>query len=259
MTEESRLVYSVLQYGADASRLEFLNVGVVLLNKKTGQLWLKTDVNKDRLKSLFGAAPSPSVTELIEDFGDRIRAEFSLQGDSKSLGMISNRLHNSLRLTEPRVYLGASTDEGIELLAQRFLSRVAKPQRATKVSVRLKNAFDSVGVLDKLDRSPEPVLVPGYNAQLRVPFGYKNGRYNLVDAARFDEPERAKEEVGKRLIEAKAIKSTLDYALCIVGDFGEQPRSLSDTVKEDLGDFGADVYRWDEIGLLADKIRKEAH
>jgi hypothetical protein len=94
---------------------------------------------------------------------------------------------------------------------------------------------------------------------VQADYGYQNGVYNLIDAARFDNPQRGLAEAGKRVLEGKALSEMLGKRLIVVGEFGAQSDRFVENLRDDFESVGAKLFRLEEVDELSDEIRRTAH
>ena len=114
-------------------------------------------------------------------------------------------------------------------------------------------------VLQFLQKRPKAVLIEKWGVNIKADYGYQNGVYNLIDAARFDDAERGLAEAGKRVLEGRALADTGAHRLVVVGDFGDQSENYVSNIREELSVAGAKLFTIDEVQNLAEEIRRAAH
>ncbi len=133
-----------------------------------------------------------------------------------------------------------------------------------RVNTKLTSALSNAGVADLLDKSIE-IEVPALRRTVTAPYGYKNGRFNLVEPVRFDQTksDSSFEKLCRRAIEGKLIYDQIDPKLgklkmVVVGEFA--PNRIEDIVptRELLEEHAVSLYTFDYLEPLLEDIRKFA-
>ena len=253
------LSYSIVQFSPRPERFEFINVGVLVFEKQQRRVVSKLSSDFGRVRKFFGEASSSFLKSALEDFSDRVEYELS-----KCEFNISAEKFNSKRLGMFQItpILPISGKNASEVAANLFTDLVDVKVRHVpieRVGTRLATAFKDAGVFSLLEKQPKPVRIEKWGVSVKADFGYQNGVFNLIDAARFDESERGLAEAGKRILEGRALAETLEHRLVVVGDFGDQSNSFVDSLKDEFDEAEAKLFTLKEIDKLADEIRRTAH
>lgn len=254
------LFYSIVQFSPFPERFEYVNAGVVIFDPKVKKTSIKLSDDFLRAKKFFGEINSIFVRNALHDFSQRVMYHFSsIEVNSSSIDAFNNRRSTLFRLTPPNAVAGIRVESALDRLFEELVSPNNLPKKIDRINTRLTRAFREAGVLSLLDKRPEPINLDQYGVSLQADYGYQNGVYNLIDAARFDSPQRGLAEAGKRVLEGKALSEMLGKRLVVVGEFGHQPEHFVDHLRSDFESVGAKLFKLDEIEKLTDEIRKTAH
>lgn len=256
---KSRASYAILQYSPQPERFEAVNVGVVVFDRTKQRVMSKISEDLSRVKRLYKDVNKVFVREAIADFVLRLEYEFSAASNPRALEVFRDKRSNNFSLTPIVPVIGEDLDEQ---LAEFFVELVGEPVRAPRserVSSKLRSALRSEGVIQLLDKRPEPVSIERYGVFLRPEYGFQNGHYNLVDAARFDSPDQGLAEAGKRALEGRALAESLNNRLVVIGDFGDQPKDFYEAIRDDLERASTKLYRLDDLGAFAQSVRSHSN
>ncbi len=255
----NNLFYSIVQFSPRPERFEFVNVGVLVFDKVQGLVKHKISTDFGRVKKIFGDG-SPSFLKMaLQDYCDRVEYEFgrrefnisSVEFNSKSAGMF--------QITPILPIMGKNAEDVASTLFYDLVEAKIKNKKVERVSTHLTAAFRSAGVLSLLQKRPKAVRIEKWGVSIKADYGYQNGVFNLIDAARFDDPERGLSEAGKRVLEGRALAETLEHRLVVVGEFGDQTIHFVESLKEEFRQANAKLYTLNEVDILAKEIRRTAH
>lgn len=256
---EGELAYSIVQFSPRPERFEFVNVGVLVFDKRQGSLVRKFSSDFGRVKRIFGDA-SPAFLKLaLEDFAERVDFEFRKRDYSVSASDFNSQRAGIFQITPVLPISGKSALQAANDLFSDLVAAEARNQRQERVSTRLKRAFADAGVLSLLQVRPHAVEIPKWGVSVKADFGYQNGVYNLIDSARFDQSERGLAEAGKRVLEGRALAETLDHRLIVVGEFGDHSQDYVDSLKDEFAKAQSKLFALEEVDALAQEIRRTAH
>lgn len=257
--QDSYVLYSIVQYSPRPERFEYLNVGVIVVDPQRHLAAKRFLIDVSRVRR-FSNDPSPLfIRNALEDFSDRVTYEMSRRGADLSAERFNSGRAGIFRITPLMPVAGADLGQIAEKLFGELVSDAPHRRRAERVGTQLTKGLRRFGVLSLLQKNPAPVKIEKWGVDLRADYGYQNGAYNLIDSARFDDPERGLAEAGKRILEGRALAETLEHRLIVVGEFGNQPETIVRGLKEEFADAGAKLYSMEEVDLLAEEIRLTAH
>jgi hypothetical protein len=257
--EDIRLFYSIIQFSPFPERFEYMNAGVAVFEKRGLRVAVKLADDLTRVRKVFGEINATFLKAALHDFSQRVIMHFSRASSSVSSGGIeefNSKRAELFRLTPLNAVAGDYPDVVAGKLFDELVAWRGDSKKIDRVNTLLTNAFRDAGVLSLLDRRPEPVHIAQYDVSIQADYGYQNGVYNLIDAARFDNPQRGLAEAGKRVLEGKALHEMLSNRLIVVGEFGSQPARFIDNLRGDFESVGAKLFRLEEVDELAKEIRK---
>lgn len=251
----SRASYAIIQYSPQPERFEAANVGIVVFDhaKKLILSRLSTDVT--RVKRLHKDVNKAFILAAMSDFVSRLKYEFVKSDSLHELQVFREKRSNNFSLTPIVPVIGENLKNELHALFVDLVGDPSKSLRSERVSTKLRAALRSEGVIQLLDKRPEPVSIERYGVFLKPEYGFQNGHYNLVDAARFDNAEQGLAEAGKRALEGRALAESLDSRLVVIGDFGDQPNGFYEAIRDDLARANTKLYRIDDLRPFADSVR----
>ncbi len=181
--------FSLIQYCPDASRLEAANVGVVLFCPELSFLAARTSHGNDRVRRFFGresfdpvslSSAKLAMERRIVVEGERIRSLEQFQH------FIATRA-NELKLTAPRPMQVADPAADLQSLFDELVGGRAKREPRTKRPSAIRQLHETFKQLADEGRAKldYPVSVPIAGLDLKVPYAFRNGVWNLVKPQRF--------------------------------------------------------------------------
>lgn len=258
--ESLKLFYSIIQFSPFPERFEYVNAGVVVFEVRKGKVIVKLADDLSRIKKFFGDINRTFLKSALHDFSQRVMLHFSRPEIAAILiDEFNSKRADLFRLTPLNAVAGDQPDAVANKLFNELVAWHTQSNKIERINALLTNAFRDAGVLSLLDKRPEPVHIEQYGVNVQADYGYQNGVYNLIDAARFDSPQRGLAEAGKRVLEGKALSEMLGKRLIVVGDFGSQPDRFIANLRDDFESVGAKLFRLEEVAKLSEEIRLTAH
>lgn len=259
--EPINMLYSIVQFSPYPDRFEYVNVGVFVFDSVHRRSSMKLLGDFSRVRKFFGEINATFLRDALHDFSDRVNQRFrkSNMTSQNHIDDFNSRRADLFRLTSLNAVAGSEVDLIANKLFAELVAWDSLPKKLERVDTLLTNAFRDAGVLSLLDKRPEPIHLHHYGVTLQADYGYQNGKYNLIDAARFDSPQRGLAEAGKRVLEGKALSEMMGKRLIVVGDFGSQPDRFVDHLRDDFERVGSKLFRLEEVDELSAEIRKTAH
>ena len=251
--------YCIIQFSPHPERFEFVNVGVLVFDERRGKISKKFSEDFNRVRKIFGEASPSFLRRALYDYCERVVYELDHQRASKTAFDINSKSAGLFKITPILPVFGSNIEDLSSALFSELVEPRIKSPRLERVSTRLSRAFKDAGVLQLLEKRPKPVLLEKWGVNIRADYGFQNGVFNLIDAARFDASERGLAEAGKRILEGRALAETLDHRLIVVGEFIEKSADFVDNLKDEFRQAEASLYSMDEIGQLSNHIRHSAH
>jgi hypothetical protein len=257
--------YALVQYSPVSERMEFFNLGVILVVPELEYLGVRFAESHARIDRYLRSPNDDYLRRLKAGTAARLRFEFDRGLGIRGLEDFARKRANDIRIS---AFLPMAVVEPEASLQQLFVDLVGEEpvsRHLPRMATRLKEAFRSAGVGQLLDEHPQAVELPEAGIKVHAPFGYQNGAYNLVDAVRFAaKQDEAMKAAGKRALEGgllwKHSASSGDQKrLVLVADFGDHPLEFSNAVGEQLEQNDVTLYRIGELEPLFDDIRLNAN
>jgi hypothetical protein len=138
------------------------------------------------------------------------------------------------------------------------------PDRRPRLQRALRERFIEAGV-ESLVEKQVTVDIPTFEQSIRVPYAYRNGRYNLITPVEFTADVRdIFSKAGEKAIEGQELYETADpyhgsLHLVVVAKFADQtqePARLK--VQQIFGQHNVVMHTFDDMALLLEDIRKSA-
>ena len=136
---------------------------------------------------------------------------------------------NLIQLTPPRPMRISEIEHDLLALYRRLVGP-DRAERKPRIATHLSQRFFEAGVGGLLERSVS-VQIADFGKPLHVPFGYQNGRFNLISPIQFKpDMEDVVAKAGKSAIEGQLLYENRDpklgdMRLVVVGKFAEQDAS----------------------------------
>ncbi|KQS63442.1 hypothetical protein ASG39_16345 [Rhizobium sp. Leaf371] len=255
-----KLFYSIIQFSPFPERFEYVNAGVVVFDVGNKEISLRMADDLSRVKKFFGEINAIFLKRALHDFAERVNYHFDRTGVSvSSIDDFNSKRADLFRLTPLNSVAGDRPEMVASKLFHELVVWDAQPRKIERINTMLTSAFREAGVLQLLDRRPEPVRIEQYGVSIQADYGYQNGVYNLIDSARFDSPNRGLAEAGKRVLEGKALRANASMRLIVVAEFGSQADSFAESLRSDFERVGAKLFKMDEVDDLAEEIRRTVH
>ena len=110
-------------------------------------------------------------------------------------------------------------------------------------------------------RRPVKIELPNIGKVLEADYGYKNGRFNVIEPVDFTTEEGWFKTASARAIEGEALRHAVHpefgpMNLVVVGRFAKETEKHCDAVTEILSNHKVGLYDLDRLGPLLSDIRK---
>ncbi len=183
--------YCIIQYCPDLSRMEAANIGVILFCPEVRFIRAKTAAGNDRLRRFFG--PEPRDWERIALIKSSV--EKRLESDAGAFRTLADLEHfrqtraNDIQLTPPRSLLVEKPESELDRLFELLVGGRAKTttrESAAPIKRKLSVEFKRAKVEHFL-RENLSIEVPVFHRRIEVPYGYQNGRFNLLLPVKFEQ------------------------------------------------------------------------
>lgn len=261
--------FSLVQYCPDIARREAANIGVVLLCPEAGFLEAKLTTANRRVQRFFGeeADNYRHVNQMKTALSERLKTERADLLTVESLGNFISAWANKVTLTPPKPMKVVSPSDDIVALYRELVDdpvrdltvRADLPLRA-----RLDAALGSPA-LARFVRKDLKVEVPALKRPLDVPYGYQNGRFNLIVPEEFMQKSDVRiESAACRLaVEGRSLYQHLDpqlgaLQLVVVADFAPGHDKARQTVTEIFNEYQVRFFTDDRLPILEQEIIRHA-
>jgi hypothetical protein len=253
--------YSLIQFCPDQSRLEGVNVGVVLYSPADQKLEVLVAPDNRRIRKFFGNRDW--------DFVNRAKASIEHQLRLQSFHTVSDladyiaRRANVIQLTPLRPMRITSICADARALYLRLVGRDPIERRRRIDGILTKRLIEA-GV-DGLVRKSVSVKIPSFNRAIHAPYGYQNGRFNLITPVLFD-PEAGDilAKTGKSAIEGQMLYRHSDpdlgeMRLVVIAKFTDRvENSDRDFVRRTFEEHSVKLHTFEDFDPLVDDIRRSA-
>jgi hypothetical protein len=258
--------YSIVQYCPDPSRLEAVNIGVALFCPEISFLRVLFGRRKTRVDQLFGRQD----WEFVENQKAAIEARLSREPEAfqhlKDFEAYISRRANALKLTAPRPVKVENPDIELRNLLTRLVAeRGEVAARAATMAHELSDIFRRAQVDDLLRRNIS-VHPPALPKPVKVPFAFRNGRLNLIEAVQFEghTPSAAFNRASSHAVEGQFLADYRDpqfgaLGLVVVAKFSAEQHEERKTARYIFEKHQVRMHDFETLGPLIEEIRLHAH
>ena len=256
--------YSVIQYCPDLGRFEAANIGVLLFCPEKQFLQALMAHNNSRIIRFFGSEGHDwaRINTFKRGLTDRLQKEASAIKSVEDLHQFIAMRANVLQITHPNSMKVVDPEQEIRNLFEEIIGEPARPERRKNLR-RYVGEKLSVPGLEKKVVHDVKVCVPVLQKEVEIPFGYQNGRFNLIKPVRFgaQNPEQSVDTACKYAVEGRSLREHLDPAwgamqLIVVGQFRAKDQDTPGRVRRVFDDNGVKLFKMDDLPTLIDEIRR---
>ncbi len=230
--------YSLIQYCPDPARRESVNVGVLLFCPAAGFLSALVSSDNRRVKQFFGRGEHDfkQLNLFKRGIKERISREAKQILSVEDLQKFIDQRANLIRITDPIALRVSDPQADLAKLFDSLVGgemegkRTPQKQFRTVVAERLRGA--QLG--EKLCEAV-PVDVPYLKKPVEFPFGFQNGRFNLIQPVSFiaEDPDDAVQKAFSIAAKGEALYDHPhallgELKLIVVGEF----RSKNDEARD---------------------------
>jgi hypothetical protein len=262
----SRGYYCIIQYCPDLGRLEAANIGVLLFCPDRGFLRARTSSDNARIRHFFGDEGHDwsRINSFKAGIEDRLVVEKDEILTLEALESFIARRANLIQITPPRPMKVFDPEQDLDSPFQDLVGGQARANRGQSLKRFLRQKFTAAG-LDRKIKTDIRVRVPISERPIEVPYGFQNGRFNLIQLTKFQaaNPQQAQITACRYAVEGQSLYETPDphlgpLQLIVVGKFGSnQPHSRTG-VEKILKEHHVRLYATTELDRLVDEIRRTA-
>lgn len=256
--------YSIVQYCPDLSRFEAANVGVLLFCPERAYLKALTVNNNSRIIQFFGSENHDwkRINAFKRGLEVRVQKEAATIKNLDDLKQFIALRAGLLQITTPYPMRVVDPDKDLADLFEQVIGEPVRTTRGKSLKRFIGEKLSSAGLEKKIARDVK-VTVPVFEKEVEFPYGYQNGRFNLINAVRFTStnPDHSIVTACKYGVEGDSLYEQTDptlgkLQLVIVGQFRpsdhESPQKVSRVFKK----HNVVLYRADEMPKLVDEIRR---
>lgn len=257
--------FSLVQYSPDIARQEAANVGVVLFCPELGFIQAKLSKNNHRIRRFFGedADGYRHLNAMKSSLAERLKVEassfVSLEDFQTFIATRANKVlltaAKPVKVFDPAADLAALYSELVEEPSKPLSIQTQKSLRARLDEILL--AQD----VRPFVQTDIKIHISTLQEDLEMPFGYQNGRFNLIRPIAFTQQTMANVRTAacKTALEGLSLyrhrDSRLgDLKLVVVADFEHSNPDSESLVKGILAEGSVDVFTPDTLDDLKQEI-----
>ncbi len=261
----SKGYYCLVQYCPDIARAEASNVGVLLFSPEHGFIRAKVSPDNKRIRKFFGdeADNYQHLNAMKNALVRRIELEKAEYGSFESLQQFVETRANKVILTNPKPVKVFDPEEALNALFQELVEHPVK-NLAVRAELSLRKRLDKVlgdqALKNYVKRNLE-FQIPTLTEKLTVPYGFQNGRFNLIQPVEFDQQRRATiiNAACKHAIEGNYLYQNPDpklgeLQLCVVTDFMESTEDMAAKVETIFQDYHVRMVPSNTMASLKEEI-----
>lgn len=255
--------YSLIQFCPDPSRLEAANIGVVLFCPDLDFLEVRMAGDNSRVQRFFGkqAFDWSRINSYKHGIKERLEIEGKDFRNMEDLKAFGQRRGNNIQVTTPRPFTIRDPRKDLEELFEEVVGQRRRAQAVKGFRKRFSEQLLKAKLGSKLKRDIE-IEVPSLRREIEVPFGYQNGRFNLIQPVSFQasDPDQVRKTASSYAIEGLALfehphKTLGDLELVVVGQFRTNEKEVREDVKRILQQGRVKLYATNEVDDLIQEIR----
>lgn len=166
------------------------------------------------------------------------------------------------QLTPPRPAKVIDPEKDLEGLYKDFVGGIAHRGSTRTLRRHIGERLMSAGLDRKIKRDIK-VTVPVIQEEVEIPFGFRNGRFNLINPVRFEatNPQQSLNTAFRYAVEGRSLYQTPDpklgeLKLVVVGKFRSHDRALPAKVERVFAENNVTLFRTTELPKLIDEIRQ---
>ncbi len=256
--------FSLIQYVPDPSRLEAANVGVLLLAPQFHFLKAITAANNRRIIQFFGREGHDwiRINSFKKGMEERIEAEnpriHTLQDFEKFIAQRANQF----RITDPRAMKVSNPKRDLhELFTELVGGNPRGNGERQSFQGYLRQQFAQPELQTKLAHDIA-IKVPTFDREVSIPYGYQNGRFNLIQPVKFESKEvsQAITTACRYAVEGESLYENPDprfgdLKLVVVGRFLARKANNRSLVEKILREHHVKLVASTEVDQLVADIR----
>lgn len=262
--------YSLIQFCPNVSRLEAVNVGVVLFCPDAEFLEARTSGNNRRAEKLVGRGnlERAALNAAKQSIERRLEVDRESFKNIEHLRKFIDTRGNWLKLTESRPVKVFDPPAELEKLYEELVGGVSLRKRR----LQEKELFPHLNAtFEKLHGEGRAQLdirvnVPVMERSIEVPFAYQNGTLNLIKPHQFSDRKRSSVDAAIRLamegdlLRRHGTDQPGDARLIVVSSFEEKSSSdVKERVQSLFGEYEVKNVAGEDVGEFITRVEQEAH
>ena len=256
--------YSLIQFCPDLSRLEAANIGVLLFCPERGFLRAITSEENSRIRKFFGPVDEgwSRIDLLKEAFDARVASEEGRIQTIEELERFIATRANEVQVTPPRPVKVKDPAADLQALFDRLVGGVERRDSTAPLRQAFSDAIAKEGLEPKVWRDV-PIEVPAFGRTITIPFGYRNGRFNLIQPVRFASATETTrlDRACKYAVEGHSLYEHEDpnhgkLKLVVVGEFPSGSEGSKGKVSNLLEQYDVGMFDASDLGPLLEDIRR---
>lgn len=262
--------YSLIQFCPDPSRLEAVNIGVLLFCPELQFLRPRLSRSNDRIRRFFGHQDWSLIKAQKDAIAGRLEVELGRFRTLDDLQDYITRRANNVQITPTRPMKVRDPAADLERLFEELIGEAELigetegHSLTPRVTTMLKREFVKAQV-EKLVEQKIAVMVPDTDKEIVAPYAYRNGALNLILPVNFEAPEfdstfakAATHAIEGELLWKHSQTTSGPTRLVVVGVFGLQRRNDLPVVRNILESHDTALYCMDDLAPLIQEIRTSA-
>jgi DUF3037 family protein len=252
--------YSLVRYCPDPSRQEFVNIGVAIYSPISKQVRIQFASDNRRLSQVFAGQDLRLVNRMKKSLEESLRRQSF--ASVTELESYIGRTANAVQLGPLRSAKVQDTVADLSSLMERLVDEGAG--KKPRIQRALREKFVEAGV-EGLVHKQVSVDIPSFDQSIRVPYAYRNGRYNLITPVEFTADVRdIFSKAGERAIEGQELYGTTDpmlgdLHLVVVAKFADETQEHARLkVAQIFDQHNVAMHTLDNISSLVEDIRTAA-
>jgi hypothetical protein len=257
--------FCLVQYCPDIARQEAANVGVVLFCPEVRFLEARMTRGNNRIRRFFGEESDhyEHLNAMKEALTHRLRVESAEFNTLENLQTFVATRANKIILTQPKPVKVFNPSEDLEALYKELVLEPQKPL-SIQATIPLRERLDAV----LMDTAVRPymrkdlkVQVPTLKEELTVPYGFQNGRFNLIQPIEFKQQAIAqvRNAACKYGMEGLSVYNHPDpelgeLQLIVVADFATPTLETVDLVRGIFHEANVQMFTTDSLPELQKEI-----
>jgi len=255
--------YSLIQYCPDLSRGEAANVGVLLFCPEAEFLKAKVARDNRRIRRFFGdeGYDGKRINSIKRGIETRLQKEAPEIKELDDLRRFIALRANQMQITDPKPMKVLDPENDLRELYDTVIGEPAGRESLPDVRTMLEEKLSGAG-LEKLVVRNVTVQVAVLEKEMEIPFGFQNGRFNLIKPVRFaaNDAQQSVQTSYKYAVTGHSLyrhrdPTWGDLQLIVVGQFRPGDHESPAQVRRVLNDLDVKLYRTEEVGKLISEIR----